>query len=276
MEPLLAALTLVIVGYIFGSVKIINQGSEGIVERLGQYRRTLKPGMNFVIPLIDTVLVESTREQILDIPAQSAITRDNVTLDVDAVVYWKILDVQKAYYAIEDLEAALQNIATTTLRSEIGRMDLRETTSSRTQINQALLHQLDEATENWGVKVLRVEVQEIKISDTLREALEAERAAESKRRATLSETEGVVESIRRISTALQGQPNSDVVLRYLMTQHYVDANLKLSESNNSKIIFMDPKSLTETVAELIAAESTEGIDFSSSTTPPDGKGLANK
>jgi regulator of protease activity HflC (stomatin/prohibitin superfamily) len=251
MEPLLAAFVLALVGYIFGSIKVINQGTEGLVERFGQYRRSLKPGLNVVIPLIDTVLVESTREQLLDIEPQSAITRDNVSLTVDAVMYWKILDVQKAYYAIEDLEAALENLVITTLRSEIGKMDLRETVSNRNKINQALLHELDEATETWGVKVIRVEVQEIKISDALRDALEEERAAESRRKATISETEGVVESIQRLSRALQSQPHSQEVLKFLVAQRYVESNLKLGESNNSKIIFMDPGQLTEAVNDLL-------------------------
>lgn len=258
MEPIIAAIALVIVGYTVGSIKIINQGYEGIVERLGQYRRTLKPGLNFVIPFFDTVLVETTREQLLDSKPQSALTRDNVTITADAVVYWKILDVQKAYYEIENLEEALNNLVITALRSQIGQMDLRETVSSRNQINQALLQQLDEATEPWGVKVMRVEVQEIKISDTLRDAMERERAAESNRRAALSETEGVVESIHRISKVLQSQPNAEYVLRYLLAQKYVDANYKLGDSPNSKIIFMDPKALTETIADLISADS-EGI-----------------
>jgi regulator of protease activity HflC (stomatin/prohibitin superfamily) len=253
VEPLLAALTLAIIGYITGSVKIINQGTEGLVERFGQFRRPLKPGLNFVIPLIDTVLVESMREQLLDTKPQSAITRDNVTIMVDAVMYWKILDVQKAYYAVEDLEGALSNLMITSLRSQIGHMDLRETVSSRNKVNQSLLQQLDEATESWGVKVLRVEVQEIKLSKTMEESLEVERAAESKRKAAISETEGVVESIRRISKALEAQPNTEAVLRYLMLQKYVDTNYELGKSNNSKIIFMDPRSLTETVSELIAA-----------------------
>lgn len=257
MESLLAALTLAIIGYMVGSVKVINEGNEGIVERLGQYRRTLKPGMNFVIPVLDTVLVETTREQLLDIEPKSAITRDNVSLTVDAIMYWKILDVYKAYYAVEDLEEALKNLVITTLRSEIGRMDLRETVSNRAKINQALLHQLDEATETWGVKVIRVEVQEISPSKTMLESMELERAAESKRKATISETEGMVESIQRISRALQSQPNAQAVLKYLVAQRYVDANFKLGESANSKIIFMDPKALSESVGELMSSEGPE-------------------
>lgn len=257
MESLLAALTLVVVGYVAGSVKIINEGNEGIVERLGQYRRSLKPGLNFVIPVFDTVLVESTREQILDIDPQQTITRDNVPLTVDAVMFWKILDAPKAYYGVEDLESALTNLVVTALRGEVGQMDLRETVSGRNKINQALLHQLDEATESWGVKIMRVEVQELAPSKTMLESLELERSAESKRKAAMSETESMVESIQRISRALQGQPNSQAVLQYLIAQKYVDANLKLSESDNSKIIFMDPKSLNETIGELISADQTE-------------------
>lgn len=254
MEPLVAALTLAIVGYIFGSVKVIYQGDEALVERFGQYKRTLKPGLNFVIPVIDTVIEQTTREQLLDIEPQTAITRDNVTLQVDAVMYWKILDVQKAYYAIVDLEEALKNLVITTLRSEIGALELRETVSSRNKINQRLLHELDEATESWGVKVIRVEVQDIKLSDALRDALEEERAAESRRKAAISEADGMVESIKRISNAIKEQPKYDTVLRYLITQKYIDGNVKLSESKNAKVIFMDPGTLTEAVSDLLNPE----------------------
>jgi regulator of protease activity HflC (stomatin/prohibitin superfamily) len=264
MEPLLAALTLAIVGYIFGSVKVIYQGNEALVERFGQYRRTLKPGLNFVIPVIDTVIEESTREQLLDIEPQSAITRDNVTLQVDAVMYWKILDVQKAYYAIQDLEEALRNLVITTLRSEIGSMDLRETVSSRSDINKALLKELDEATESWGVKVIRVEVQDIKLSDALRDALEKERTAESLRKAAIQEADGMVESIRRISNVIQKESNSEIVLKYLIAQKYVDANYKLGESHNSKVVFMDPGQLTEAVSHLIRTDHKHNPDGGSS------------
>jgi regulator of protease activity HflC (stomatin/prohibitin superfamily) len=259
MESLIAVAALAIIGYMVGSVKVINQGHEGIVERLGRYQRSLKPGLNFVVPMLDTVLVESTREQILDLEPQSAITRDNVTIMIDAVMFWKILDVEKAYYAIENLEEALKNLVLTTLQSEIGQMDLRETVSSRNKINQALLRALDSATETWGVKVIRVEVQEIKLSDNLRDSLEKERVAESTRRASVSEAEATVESIQRISRALQSQPNAHMVIRYLIAQKYIDANHKLGESGNSKIIFMDPKALSETVGELIGADPTEGL-----------------
>jgi regulator of protease activity HflC (stomatin/prohibitin superfamily) len=257
MEPsLIAIATLAVIGYMIGSVRVINQGYEGLVERLGRYERTLKPGLNFVVPVLDTVLVETTREQLLDIEPQSSITRDNVTITVDAVMYWKILDVQRAYYAIENLEDALKNLVLTTLRSEIGQMDLRETFSSRNKVNQTLLKELDSATEPWGVKVIRVEVQEIKLSATLQQSLETERAAESERRAQISKTEGLVESIHRISRALKDdKETASSILRYLLAQRYVESNTEVGKSDNSKIIFMDPKNLNEALNSLMGDES---------------------
>ena len=257
MTSLIVALALAIAGYIAGSIKVIDEGKEATVERLGKYHRSLEPGLNFIIPGFDTILVESTREQILDIAPQQTITKDNVPLTVDAVIFWKILDGRKARYGVEDLESALTNIVMTALRSAIGQMALRQVVSARTDINQSLLLQLDEATENWGVKIMRVEVQEIKPSKAMLESLELEQTAEIRRKVALSETESMVESIRRLALALKGQPNSHTVLQYLMAQHYVDANMKLSESSNSKIIFLDPKALNQAIGELITDDQTE-------------------
>jgi regulator of protease activity HflC (stomatin/prohibitin superfamily) len=267
MEPLLF-IGLAAIGYLIGSIKIINQGNEAIVERLGRFNRLLKPGLHHVFPLIETVLVESTRERLLDTEPKPAITKDNVSLDVDAIVYWKILNVKKSYYAVQDLEEALKNLVLSSLRSEVGSMSLQETISSQNQINQMLARQLDEATEDWGVQIIRVEVQEITLPKTMREALELERAAASRRSAAISETEGTVESIRLIANALQAQNNTQAILKYLLAQRYVDANFKLGDSANSKIVFMDPKALTEAVTELMANEGFEGPDISTSTHNP--------
>jgi regulator of protease activity HflC (stomatin/prohibitin superfamily) len=267
MEPLIAIAALAVIGYTIGSVKIIPQGDEGIVERLGRYQRTLKPGLNFVIPLLDMVLTLDTREQILDVVPQSVITKDNVTIKVDAVLFWKILDVEKAYYEISDVQKGLENLVLTTLRSEIGKMELKRTFSSREEINKSLLKQLDQATATWGVKVIRVEIQDIELSDELRRSLEAEQTAEAEKRAKLYQAEGVVESIGLISTALQQQANTKHVLKYLLAQDYVKSNVELGKSGNSKIIFMDPKSLDEAITNLIGIEEIE--DFRGGS---DGKG----
>jgi regulator of protease activity HflC (stomatin/prohibitin superfamily) len=259
MDPILAAIALAVAGYMAGSVKVVQQGTEGLVERWGRFHRRLEPGINFVIPVMDSVLVESMREQVLDIEPHQATTNDNVPIQVDAVMYWRILDVERAYYSVEDLEAALRNLVITTLRAEVGRLSLTETFSSRDKVNKALQSQLDEATETWGVKITRVEIQEVKMSEKMQQSLELERLAETKKRAEIAESEGTVKSIEMMAKALESHPNAKMVMQYLLTQRYVDANQKLGESNNSKIIFMDPKSLSETIGELIGADTTEGL-----------------
>jgi SPFH domain / Band 7 family len=166
MEPILLAIALAVIGYTVGSAKIINQGKEAIVERFGRYRRTLKPGLNFAVPLIDTVIVESVREQVLNIAPQIAITKDSVRINFDALIFWRILDIRRAYYAVEDLEEALINIAIASIRSEIANLNLNEVEYSKNKVDKALLHDLDKATAAWAVKVLRVEIQDIVISES--------------------------------------------------------------------------------------------------------------
>lgn len=256
MDPvisILAPMILVIIGYTIGSTKIVNEGNQALVERLGRYHKKLDPGLNYIIPFIDRIAVEDTvREQVLDIPPQQAITKDNISLEVDAVVLWRVLDLKEAYYAVEDVELAIQNLVTTTLRSMIGELDLSDTYSSRTALNQKLLQQLDEATKDWGVKVTRVELQEIKPPKTILESLERERAAQSEKQATISQAQGTVESIQILSQALQSQTNSQQILQFLIAERYVDANQKLGESPNSKVVFMDPKALSEALTDLIS------------------------
>lgn len=266
---LLAPLVLAIIGYTVGSVKIINEKNVAIVERLGQYQRQLNSGLNFIIPLIDQIVVEeTTREKILDIEPQHAITKDNVSLRADAVIYWQIVDLGKAFYSVEDVETAIENLVLTALRSKIGEMELEQTYSSRTAINQALLEELDEATNHWGVKICRVEVQEITPAQTVLESLELERAAQSRKRAAILEAEGTVKSIELLTNALQTQALSTEVLQFIVAQRYVDASQQLSASPNSKIVFMDPKALTQAMTDLIVQQPDAPNGKNSGGTPP--------
>jgi regulator of protease activity HflC (stomatin/prohibitin superfamily) len=263
MEAILGALALLVVGYTVGSVKVVNEGNQALVERLGKYHRTLTPGINFVVPLVDTIVIEdTTREQVLDVEPQLAITKDNVSIEADAVLYWRVLNLVNAYYAIEDVESAIKNLVLTTLRSAIGQMNLEQTFASRDDINRMLLKQLDEATKPWGVKITRVEVQNIAPPRSVLESMELQRAAEIKRRAaileaegeqqaTIKKTEARVKSIQMIADVLRSQPDSRTVLQFLVAQDYVDASYKLGESPNSKVIFMDPKVMTEALENLI-------------------------
>ena len=257
IESLLGAFTLIILGYMIGSVRIIDQGDEALVQRLGQYKRTLKPGLNFVIPFVDTVLVETVREQLLDIDPQPALTKDNVPIEVDAIIFWRIIELQKAYYAIEDLEEALKQLVVTNLRGEIGRLTLEQAVSSTDRINTELRKPLDEVARKWGIEVIRVEVQAINLSSAMRDSLEREQIAKNDKNVALSRTEATVESIQQLARALQAQPNAQEVLRYLVAKDYVNANLEIGKSENSKIVFMDPKALNEAITDLISPHEFE-------------------
>jgi regulator of protease activity HflC (stomatin/prohibitin superfamily) len=267
VPSIIGILALIIIGYTVGSVRIINQGTEALVERLGRYNRKLKPGLNFIVPVLDyIVLRDSVREQILDVAKQGAITKDNVSLEVDAVVYWRILELELTYYAIENVEQAIEELVITTLRSEIGKMEFEKTFSSRDEINRQLLSQLDEATEPWGVKVTRVELQEIIPPEEVRRSMQLQQAAELKSRAMVLEAQGeqeaaikraeaTVQSIQMLSKALADRSDTSEILNYLLAQRYVDANQKLSESENSKVVFMDPKMLTEGLVEIMNTDT---------------------
>jgi len=221
------------------------------------------------------VLEETTREKVLAIDPQQAITKDNVSLKADAVVYWQIIELEKVFYSVEDIESAIENLVLTTLRSAIGQLELEQTYSSRTTINQTLLQQLDEATVNWGVKVTRVEVREITPAKTVLESLELERAAESKKRAAILEAEGTVRSVELLTKALQAQPLSREVLQYLVAQRYVDASQQLSASPNSKIVFMDPKALTEAITNIMPDDGGNSSNGSVPNTPSNNPGSPN-
>jgi len=256
-QSILAMLVALILGYaVNSSVKIVSGGDEALVERLGQYKRTLKPGFHFISPVVEKVVcVDTTRERVLDIKPQSAITVDNVVLDVDAVVYWRVVNLQNAYYGIDQIENAIANLVLTTFRGEIGRLPMKEIFGSRDDMNKELLKKLDEATKTWGVKVIRVEIQSITPPKRVQEAMELEQATKSEWQAMVNKATGTKEYMKLLVEALDSHPNSKQVLNYLVTEKYLDAQQKLGESDNAKILFMDPKNMTEALNELMGSMS---------------------
>ncbi|MDZ8189438.1 MAG: SPFH domain-containing protein [Nostoc sp. ChiSLP02] len=263
MEPIIA-IVLALIGYALGSAKLINQGNEALVERLGRYHRKLKPGLNFIVPLVDQIVMEdTTREQFIDIKPQNVITKDNIYVEVDAIVYWRIIDIEKSFYAIEDLQGALVQLATTTLREIIAQNTLEQTNVSRAEMDRAILDQLNEITADWGVQILRLDLQRITLPESVRKSREDEQAAEIKKRALITEAEGQKEaairkaegtmtSVEIIAKALRSNPESKEILRYLVAQDYVKASQQLGESTNAKIVFVDPANSTDMFQELIA------------------------
>ena len=149
-------------GTVASGVKIVRQGDQAIVETLGKYDgKKLEPGLTFITPFIDQVAYQaSLREQILNIPPKQCITRDRVGISVDIVVFWRIMDIEKAFYKVQNLKEALLNLLETMIRCEIAKLDLEEIFTARAEINQVLVGELDIATEPWGVKVTRVELRD--------------------------------------------------------------------------------------------------------------------
>ncbi|MCL6435907.1 MAG: paraslipin [Leptolyngbyaceae cyanobacterium HOT.MB2.61] len=178
-------------GVAISSAKVIQQGNEALVERLGVYDRKLEPGLKFVVPVLERIAFQETiREKVLDIPPQPCITRDNVSITVDAVVYWRIVDMEKAYYKVQNLQTAMVNLVLTQIRAEMGKLELDETFTARSQINEILLRDLDIATDPWGVKVTRVELRDIIPSQAVQESMELQMSAERRKRAAILTSEG--------------------------------------------------------------------------------------
>jgi len=211
MEGFIALVLLVLGGStIAGSIKIVNQGNAALVETLGKYSgRKLEPGLNFITPFLDRVVYEQTiRERVFDVPPQACITRDNVSFTVDAVVYWRIVDLEKACYKVENLQSAMVNMVLTQIRAEMGQLDLEQTFTARSQINEILLRDLDIATDPWGVKVTRVELRDIIPSKTVQESMELQMAADRRKRAAILTSEGERDSA--INSA-QGRAEAQVL-----------------------------------------------------------------
>lgn len=173
------------------SIKVVRQSEVRIIERFGKYHNTAEAGLNFILPFVDNVrAVVSLKQQTMDVTPQSVITKDNVTITIDTVVFYQIMDPVKAVYEIESLQKGIAYIAITTIRDIVGKMDLDSTFSSRDAINTQLRQILDDATDRWGCKVERVEIKDIKPPVDIRDAMEKQMNAERNKRANILEAEG--------------------------------------------------------------------------------------
>jgi len=292
-----------------GSVKIVNQGDEALVEKLGKYNgRKLKPGLSFVVPFLDRMAYKETvREQVLDIPPQQCITRDNVSISVDAVVYWRIMDLEKACYKVNNLQAAMENLVRTQIRSEMGQLELDQTFTARTEVNEMLLRDLDIATDPWGVKVTRVELRDICPAKAVMDAMELQMSAERQKRAAILKSEGerdsavnsarghaeaqvldaeahkkamileaeaerqtqvlkahaTSEALQIITKVLNSDPKAKEALQFLLAQNYMDMGTKIGNSDSSKVMFIDPRSIPATLEGMksIVGDNSQNSDF---------------
>ncbi|HBA34753.1 MAG TPA: hypothetical protein DCZ12_11530 [Gammaproteobacteria bacterium] len=258
-------------------VRIVPQGKKYVVQRLGKFHGTIGPGLNLIIPYIDTIAYKvTTKDIVLDIPSQEVITRDNAVIIANAVAYINIVAPEKAVYGVENYEIAIQTLVQTSLRSIIGEMDLDDALSSREQIKAKLKMAISDDIADWGITLKTVEIQDINPSDTMQKAMEEQAAAERERRATVTraegektaailEAEGRLEASRRDAKAkvvlaeasqIAIQKVTDVIqnhelpVMYLLGEKYIDSISTMASSENASIVLL-PGDLPASVRSLL-------------------------
>jgi len=221
---------------LLSAVKIVQEYERGVIFRLGRLQGAKGPGLFFIIPIIDRMVKVDLRVVTLDIPAQEAITRDNVTVRVNAVAYFRVMDPCNAIVAVEDFRRATFQIAQTSLRSVLGQSDLDELLIHRDEINLKLQQIIDEQTEPWGIKVSIVEVKDVELPDTMKRAMAKQAEAEREKRAKLIHAEGELAAAHALQAAagVIAQQPAAIQLRYLQTL------TEIAVEKNSTILFPIP------------------------------------
>jgi regulator of protease activity HflC (stomatin/prohibitin superfamily) len=235
---------------LISAVKIVQEYERGVIFRLGRLQGPKGPGLFFIIPLVDRMVKVDLRVITLDIPAQEAITRDNVTVRVNAVAYFRVVDPNDAIVQVEDYQRATWQIAQTSLRSVLGQSDLDELLIHRDKVNQKLQQIIDEATEPWGIKVSIVEVKDVELPDTMKRAMARQAEAEREKRAKIIHAEGEFSAAQRLQDAagvISKEPAA-IQLRYLQTL------TEIAVEKNSTIIFPVPIEFITAFAQTYTAQ----------------------
>jgi len=239
-------LILVVISAIASAIKVVQEYERGVIFRLGRLIGAKGPGLFFILPIIDRMVKVDLRVVTLDVPSQEAITRDNVTVKVNAVVFFRVVDPSAAVVKVEDFKRATWNIAQTTLRNVLGQSELDEILSHREEINKKLQEIIDETTEPWGVKVSIVEVKDVELPQGMQRAMAKQAEAEREKRAKIVHAEGEYAAAQNLSEAarLMSVNPVSIQLRYLQTL------TEISVEKNSTIIFPVPINLLEKLTQL--------------------------
>jgi regulator of protease activity HflC (stomatin/prohibitin superfamily) len=244
-------LVLVLLSAIVSAIKVVQEYERGVIFRLGRLVGAKGPGLFFIIPIIDRMWKVDLRVVTLDVPSQEAITRDNVTVKVNAVVFFRVVDPSSAVVKVEDFKRATWNIAQTTLRNVLGQSELDELLSNREEINKKLQEIIDETTEPWGVKVSIVEVKDVELPQGMQRAMAKQAEAEREKRAKIVHAEGEFAAAKNLALAaeLMAANPVSIQLRYLQTLS------EISVEKNSTIIFPIPINLLEKLNQMTESSS---------------------
>ncbi len=234
--PLVCFGGLLLASIAYSAVKIVNEWERGVILRLGRLVGAKGPGLFFIVPIADKMIKVDLRVVTLDIPSQEAITKDNVTIKVNAVAYFRVVEPADAVIQVEDYRRATWQIAQTSLRSVLGQVELDELLTQREKINEQLQHIIDEQTEPWGVKVSIVEVKDVELPETMKRAMARQAEAERERRAKIIHAQGEQQASTELARAARviGSEPATIQLRYLQTL------TEIAVEKNSTIIFPIP------------------------------------
>ncbi|CAN0655484.1 SPFH/Band 7/PHB domain protein [Nitratireductor aquimarinus] len=301
-DILIPVLVVLVVLLLFAGIKTVPQGFNFTVERFGRYTKTLTPGLNIIVPFIDRVGAKmNMMEQVLDVPTQEVITRDNAIVAVDGVAFYQVLTAAEAAYQVSGLENAILNLTMTNIRSVMGSMDLDELLSNRDAINEKLLRIVDDAASPWGIKMTRVEIKDINPPANLVESMARQMMAERNKRAQILEAEGlkqaeILEAEGRKEAAFRDaeareraaeaearatQVVSDAIaagdvhaVNYFVAQKYTDALATIGSSNNNKVVLM-PLEASSLIGSLGGIGAIAREVFSDGNTAPAPKNRAS-
>jgi len=232
MEVMFIFIIGILVVLLPNSIKIIRPWEKGLIERLGRYQKTVSSGLQLIVPMVEKIIKVDMREQVVDVPPQAVITKDNVAVQVDAVVYYEVTDPVKVTYNVADFYIAATKLAQTNLRNLIGDMALDESLTSRETINTKLRQILDDATDKWGTKVTRVELQRIEPPRDVTDAMHRQMKAERDRRAMILEAEG-----QKQSAILKAEGEAEAVRKVADAEKYRKLTVAQGESEAIQTVY---------------------------------------